>query len=122
MAIVVTNLREGKKQGGWDESLKFHIAEIALDASYAAGGYAITAAQFNMSSILGVVVMGYNGIASSIGMVCTWDRAASKLICFKGAASTTVTTGSGGLTEMSTNDTYITSSVKVTVLVVGVGL
>lgn len=119
MAIVITNLREGKKQGGWDESLKIHFAEVALDTAYAAGGYAITAAQFNMTTILGVVVLGYNGIASSIGMVCTWDRAASKLICYKGAGSTTVTTGSGGLTEMATNDTYITASVKVQVLVIG---
>lgn len=119
MAIAITNLREGKKTGGWDESLKIHFAEIALDTAYAAGGYAITAANFNMSSILGVVVLGYNGIASSIGALPVWDRAASKLIIYKGAGSTTVTTGSGGFTEMSTNDSYITASVKVQVLVIG---
>lgn len=120
MAIANLDLKEGKKAGGWDESLKLHVSEISLDGAYAAGGYTLTPADYEMASILGVVVLGYNGAGA--GILPVWDRAAAKLKIYKGAASTTVTTGSGGFSELATNDTYVSSAAKVQVLVIGTGV
>ena len=117
MALGIIDLRAPKKVGGWPEDLKTSFVEVALDGTYAAGGYTLTAANYGLSTILGVIVLGYNGAGA--GVLPVWDKAAGKLKLYKGAASTTVTTGSGGFSELATNDTYVSSSALVDLLIIG---
>ena len=115
MAVTQVDVYDGSTAGGLQTNLRFHVTTFTGDSTYAVGGYALTAADYHMSKILFVVVEGSTDTA---GVVGSWDAATGKLKFIKGAASTTVTTGSGGFTEASTNDSYVNGSVH-TLLIVG---
>lgn len=105
MALTIADVSKGYPDGGPNKSLTWVVAEVTGDAAYAAGGYALTAASFGMSSIAAVFPISSSGV-----LLPVWIRSTNKLAFYKGASSTTVTTGSGGLTEASTNDTYVSSA------------
>jgi hypothetical protein len=97
MALTVTDLSKSQ--------LKEYLFEVTGDNAYAAGGYALTADMFGLTTLVAVIPVPTGG-----SCIPVWDRANSKLKFVKGAASTTVTTGSGGFSEAATNDTYLTTT------------
>lgn len=115
MAPTQVDAYDGSRAGGLQTNLRFHVTTFTGDAAYGAGGYTLTASDYHMSSILFVAVAG---ISANPGCLPVWNPITGKLQFFKGASSVTVTTGSGGLTEASTNDTYVNGQ-AVTLLVVG---
>lgn len=95
-------------------NMRINIVDITLDGSYAAGGYALTAASLGVSTIHHVVPTPQGD-----GIVPIWDVTNSKLKLYKGASTVTVTAGNAELTELATNDTIIDANSKVRCVVIG---
>lgn len=103
MAVVIADLAGGKElplAGG----LKGRLFEITGDAAYAAGGTAVTAANFGLTSIISI-----SGQTSG-GRMLSFDATNSKLMTFRGAAA------ASALAEDTTADQ---SASKFRVLVIG---
>lgn len=113
MALGILDLKEGPKDAGFFEDLKVHIAEVTGDATYAAGGYTLAAGDFEMAAIVAVIP-----IAGTGAVVPVWNRSTGKLQFFKTGTAVNTGTGTGGLSEASTNDTLV-SGAKAVLLVVG---
>lgn len=96
-------------------SVEGRIVDIALDASYAAGGYAFTGS----SCGLGTIAYFHGYMKTGENLVVNYNHTDGKFEVLKGAGTTTVTTGSGAFSELATNDTYASSSVIVRALVIG---
>lgn len=62
-------------------------ARVQFDATYPAGGEAITAAMFGLSTILSLQITVSTQIGATTGNYCSWDRANSKLQLFESGAS-----------------------------------
>jgi len=80
MALTSTDLFEGPKApnaGGSFGGLKVHIAEVVV-GTYATGGLAFTAGDFEMAAIKFVCFGG----PSTGGYIPVWDRANGKLMVF----------------------------------------
>lgn len=107
-AVIQVDVFDAPRVTDGQTGLRFHVVKWTGDSAYAAGGYTLTAADYHMTTIAFVAVSGATGTA---GVIPVWNGATGKLMFYKGAASTTVTTGSGGLTEASTNDTYVDGTV-----------
>lgn len=100
-------------------NMRLNIVDITLDGSYAAGGYAITAASCGVGTIHHISpVMSTSGDTTK-GLLPVYDPATGKLRIYKTGGTTTVTSGNGNLTELATNDTLISSSAKVRCVVIG---
>ena len=103
MALVIADLAGGKEiplAGG----LKGRLFEITGDGAYAAGGTAVTAATFGLTSIIEI-----SGQCSG-GRICSYDAANGKLMTFRGAGA------GSALAEDTTADQ---SASKFRVLVIG---
>lgn len=74
MAATVTTVFSGSLLGA---KQRISVTTITGDASYATGGYAITANQVGFSRITAVLVVGAN-----TGYVPVWDSTNSKLKVF----------------------------------------
>ncbi len=85
-SVEILNLRAG---AGGPGGYRFRMVEVTLDASYAAGGYAVTAANFQLNTIKKVWVVGLPGSTGSAGsnFTVTWDKTNGKLKMWKGAAA-----------------------------------
>ena len=91
------------------------VVDIALDATYAAGGYAITPASFGMNTIF--YFQGY--MRTGENLLVNYNHTAGKLEILKGASTVTVTTGSAAFSELATNDTLASATTIVRAFVVG---
>jgi hypothetical protein len=111
MAIAYTVVQKGSL-GNWAANL----IDIALDATYAAGGYTIDPASCGLSAI--AYFQGY--MKTGENFVVNYNHTAAKIEILKGASTVTVTTGSGAFSEMATNDTYVSATTIVRALVIGV--
>lgn len=110
MAIAYTVVQKGVL-GNWAAN----IVDIAMDGSYAAGGYAIDPA----SCGVGTIQFLHAYMKTGENFVPNYNHTAGKLEILKGASTVTVTTGSGAFSEMASNDSYLSSSVIVRALVIG---
>jgi hypothetical protein len=110
MAIAYTVVQKGVL-GNWAANL----VDIALDATYAAGGYAIDPASCGLAAIQ--FFQGYMKTGEVFGL--DYNHTTAKLKVYKGAATVTVTTGSGTFSEMATNDSYVSATTIVRALVIG---
>lgn len=119
MALVVQDIREGQKEGGWDQGLKVHFAELTLDTTYATGGYTLAAADFEMGSIVGVFATPSAPADATHFAVPIWNRATGKLQFFKTGTAVSSSASTGALVELATNDTAISAASKVFVMIVG---
>lgn len=93
---------------------RYSIVDVTLDTTYGAGGYALTAASMGVSTIVGAQVLGQNA-----AVLPTWDTTNNKLKIYKGASTVTVTSGNAAFTELATNDTLVSGSTVVRLLVWG---
>ena len=84
------------------------VYDITLDALYAAGGYAVTNAQWNTLVDPSAV---YCEFGSANGLVANWDTTNKKIKIFKSAGS------AAALTEVTSAD--ITTAVVVRAIVFG---
>jgi hypothetical protein len=109
MALAASIIKKGVAG-----NMRINVVDFTLDGAYAAGGYAVTAANCGMSTIHAVAPTPQGD-----GIVAIWDVTNSKLKLYKGANTVTVTTGNAELTELATNDTIIDANSKVRALVVG---
>lgn len=110
MAIGYTIVQKGVL-GNW----KANIVDIALDGSYAAGGYTIDADSCGVDTIQAF----YAHMKTGENLLPNYNFTSGKLEILKGASTVTVTTGSGAFSELATNDTYASASVIVRALVIG---
>jgi hypothetical protein len=110
MALGYTIVQKGVL-GNWQAN----IVDIALDATYAAGGYTITPASCGVSTIQGFFAQMKTGE----NLLPNYSFTSGKLEILKGASTVTVTTGSGAFSELATNDTYASATVIVRALVIG---
>ena len=95
MALTFSGFkRKAPEKGGWRSG----YVDITLDDSYAAGGWAITAANLNLTTIYNIVPPA-GGIGSSLAYVLRWDHATGKLLAFEGNAS-----AGTGMQEMDAAD------------------
>lgn len=82
---------------------RFKFVETTFDSSYPTGGESITAADFDLTSIDAVVVLGASGVAAA-GRFFQWDRANSKLLAYNPVTAHTHTapafTGGGTHTHV----------------------
>ncbi len=88
------------------------ITNVTLDATYPAGGEAITANQLGLSTISSVIVA-----SNPAGAVFWWDQANLKLKAFYADYSTTT---DGLLIEVAVGDTAILDGVVVPVIAIGI--
>lgn len=87
------------------------VSVLGDGASYAAGGFAVTAATVGLTAIDTIVPIGGGAEgAAGAGFGVSFDTTNAKVKCWKGA-------GSAVLTEIAAGDW--TSSQKVTLLVIG---
>lgn len=108
-------------QRGYDSALKFWITDFSVTDTYGAGGITLTPADYSMTTIYGVIALSHAVGNTTIGVIPSYNPTTGKLQFFKGAASTTITTGSGALAEVATNDSYLTASTPAfRLLVIGV--
>jgi hypothetical protein len=122
LATVTLDIREGQKEGGWDQGLKVHVAEITLDTAYATGGYALAAADFEMASIVAVIPVPTAAADATHFALPVWNRATGKLQFFKTGTAVSSSASTGAFVELATNDTAVSASSKVLVLVIGTPL
>lgn len=119
-ANVSTTIKAGP-QRGFAPALKFWITELSVTDTYGAGGITLTASDYSMSTIYGVIPLSHAVGDTTVAILPAYNTVTGKLQFFKGAASTTVTTGSGAYAEVASNDTYLTASTPVfRLLVIGV--
>lgn len=109
MAIAYSIVKHGVTGTG-----RYSIVDITLDGSYAAGGYAITPASCGVAKIYGATVLGCN-----INVLPVFDTTNTKLKILKGASTVTVTSGNAAFTEAATNDTIISGTSVVRLLIQG---
>lgn len=101
-------------------NMRVNVVDITADTAYPVAGYALTAASLGVGTIHLIVpnlIKATN--ATNLGLVVIWDQAAGTLKFYKGGATTTVTTGSGALTTVPVNDTYIDANTVVRCVVFG---
>lgn len=110
MAIGYTIIKKGVAG-----NMRIHIVDIALDATYASGGYAITAASCGLGTIHAVVALN----STTDGFLPVYDVANGKLQIYKGAATVTVTSGNAAFSEMATNDTLVSATTIVRCVIIG---
>lgn len=92
---------------------RMHVVDVTLDGSYAAGGYAITAANVGLSSIDQVILPGVKtALSATTALAPEWDYTNGKLKFFKG-------NGVGALTEAANTD--ITSAMVIRCIFIGKG-
>lgn len=94
------------------DNLNVVITNVTLDATYPAGGEAITANQLGLSTVSQLMVMSHPA-----GAVFWWDQANLKLKAFYADYSTTT---DGLLIEIAVGDTAILDGVVVPVMAVGI--
>lgn len=88
------------------------ITNVTLDATYPAGGEAITANNVGLSTISALIPLG-----SPAGATYEWDSTNAKLKAYYADYSTTT---DGLLIEIAVGDTAILSGVVVPVLAIGI--
>lgn len=90
------------------------VVDIALDATYAAGGYALAGSDVGLSNI--AYFHGY--FRTGENLVPNYSHTAGKLEIWKGASTVTVTTGSAAFSECATNDTLVAATTIVRALLI----
>jgi hypothetical protein len=97
-----------------------NIVDITCDTAYPVAGYALTAASLGVSTIhilQPVLIKATN--ATNLGLLPVWDQVAGTLKFYKGGSTVTVTSGSGALTTVPVNDTYVDAASVVRCVVYG---
>lgn len=82
MALTVTRVSyDGQSQGVFG-NLRYVTADVDFDNSYAAGGEPLTASDFGLTTIVGVIPMGATsaGGLTTVGYNFVYDYTNSKLI------------------------------------------
>ena len=110
MAIAYSIIRKGVAG-----NMRINIVDVTLDGSYAAGGYALTAASMGVGTVYNLSPQ----VITNEGVEAQWDQAGAKLRVVKGANTVTVTSGNGAYSELATNDTLISANTKVRCVVIG---
>lgn len=98
MAISIATVRK-------DPDVRRNIFDITLDASYASGGYAVTAAQMGVLAIDNLNAT----MTSAQGFYPQWNNSTQKLKLYKNAA------GAGALAECVNTDLSTSNIVRVEV-------
>lgn len=93
------------------DSYNVAFVNFTWDATYPAGGEAITANSVGMGTIIGVIPMGNPG-----GAVYAWDAANSKLLAFYADYNAAQ---DGLLIDIAVGDTAILDGVVVPLMVIG---
>lgn len=96
-------------------NFRLNVVDVTLDGAYAAGGYDLDEASLGVSSVSFIAPVN----ATSVGVLPVYNHTTGKLLLYKGASTVTVTSGNAAFTELATNDTIISASHKVRLLVMG---
>ena len=110
MAIAYASVRRGVSG-----NFRTNVVDITLDGSYAAGGYALTAASLGVGTIL--MLIPY--VRTGENVIAQYDGVNVKLKVLKGASTVTVTSGNAAFSELAANDTLISANTVVRCWVVG---
>ena len=94
MALAFANFKRFAPMKG---GIRMGTVDITLDGSYSAGGWAISASDLNLTSIVAIIPPG-PGVASNLGYPLRWDHATGKLLAFEEAD------GGAGLQEIDAGD------------------
>jgi hypothetical protein len=111
MALAYTTVKLGVAG-----NYRVNIVDVALDATYAAGGYLLSEASLGVSTIHAVVP---SMATATDGLLPIYDAVNKKLLIFKGANTVTVTSGNAEFTQAATNDTLVSATTIVRCLVIG---
>jgi hypothetical protein len=86
-SVEILNVQAG---AGATRGYRFRMAEITFDSSYPAGGWAITAANFQLNTIKKVYPFPIaTAGTSNTGILIQWDKTNSKLKCYKSNTAAT---------------------------------
>lgn len=99
MAFTITTPLRGvmtiNTTGGIPRQVVF-VSVTGDGATYAAGGFALTAATYGLTAIDYVIPLGAGAVgAAGAGLVATWDATNAKVKLWKGAGSAVFTEAAG---------------------------